>query len=231
MTRGFQNSENSGGASARAGRAARRSALSAARSFPPVFRSDARVLILGSMPGAESLRRREYYAHPRNAFWPIMGVLFDAGPDLPYRRRLARLRAARVAVWDVLARCRRTGSLDAAIAPESARPNDIPALLRRAPRLRRVCFNGGAAERWFRRCFGKRLDRPPFAGLVFQRLPSTSPAHAGRSPAKKRELWRAALEPVTAMERRDRRPAAEQRFIPPSSRGPTGRNRKSPRRD
>ncbi len=177
------------------GRNRRRKTEGEARSFPPIFGPDAQVLILGSMPGIESLRRRQYYAHPRNAFWPIMGALFGAGPELPYARRVARLRAARVAVWDVLARCRRAGSLDTAIAPKSARPNNLESLLRRAPRLRVVFFNGGAAEYWFRRCFGNRLDRPPFAGRRYGRLPSTSPAHAGRSFEEKLAIWRKALAP------------------------------------
>ncbi len=164
-------------------------------SFPPIFRHDAEVLILGSMPGEESLRRHQYYAHPRNAFWPIMGALFGAGPNLPYHARVRRLQAARVAVWDVVGRCRRTGSLDADILPESVKPNNIPGLLRRAPRLRRVVFNGSGAETWFRRCFKERLAEPPLADIVFARLPSTSPAHAARSFEEKLALWRQALTP------------------------------------
>ncbi len=163
------------------------------RSFPPVFRADARLLILGSMPGAESLRRREYYAHPRNAFWPIMGALIGARPEQPYRRRITALRAARVALWDVIAQCRRAGSRDTAIVPESVIPNDIERLLRRAPGLRRILFNGGGAEHWFFRCYRGRLDAPPFKGLDFVRLPSTSPACATLTVARKIRLWRCAL--------------------------------------
>ena len=102
-------------------------------SFPPAFRTDARVLILGSMPGEASLAAGRYYAHPRNAFWPIMGALFGAGAELPYDQRLARLNAAGVALWDVIARCRRPGSLDSAI--EDSVPNDLASLKRRAPKL------------------------------------------------------------------------------------------------
>lgn len=170
------------------------------RSFPPIFRADARLLILGSMPGAESLRRGEYYAHPRNAFWPIMGALLNAGPDRPYSARIRLLQSAGVAVWDVIARCRRRGSLDAEIAPESIRPNDIPALIRGAPRLQWVFFNGQAAEYWFRRCFGSLADRPPLCRLRWMRLPSTSPAHAALSFEDKLDRWRAALTRALEME-------------------------------
>lgn len=166
------------------------------RSFPPIFRADARVLILGSMPGAESLRQRQYYAHLRNAFWPVMGAIFDAGPDRPYPDRVARLRAARVAVWDVVARCRRPGSLDSDIIPTSVIPNDIEGLVKRAPRLRRIVFNGGGAERWFLRFFRDRLDREPLARLDYIRLPSTSPACAALTRDRKIELWRRALMPL-----------------------------------
>jgi hypoxanthine-DNA glycosylase len=152
------------------------------------------MLILGSMPGTESLRRQQYYAHPRNAFWPIMGALFGAGPDLPYPARIERLRAARVAVWDVVGQCRRVGSLDARILAESVIPNDIPALLRRAPRLQRIFFNGGGAETWFRRCFRDPPAESLFAGCRFVRLPSTSPAYAALSPAAKMERWRRVLQ-------------------------------------
>lgn len=194
------------------------------RSFPPIFRADARVLILGSMPGAESLRRGEYYAHPRNAFWPIMGALFSAGPDQPYRVRINRLRAAGVAIWDVIACCRRRGSLDAGIAPESIRPNGIPALIRRAPRLQWVFFNGQAAEYWFRRCFGSLLSQAPFCRLRWRRLPSTSPAHAALSFQEKLDRWRAAMAMAMELE-------AAQDTVTPPSRLPIEGHRRRPTSD
>ena len=154
--------------------------------FGPVADRRSRVLILGTMPGVASLAARQYYAHPRNVFWDIMGDLFGAGRDLPYRRRLAVLRRAGVALWDVVAECERPGSLDAAIRHERA--NDLAGLLRRCPRIEAVLFNGQPAARLFRRHV-RDLPRP----LRLLILPSTSPAHAARSRAQKRRAWRRGL--------------------------------------
>ncbi len=134
------------------------------------------------MPGVASLRARQYYAHPRNQFWDIMGALFGAGRSLAYARRLARLRQAGVALWDVVAECERVGSLDAAIRRET--PNDVAGLLQRYPRLHTLVCNGQPAARLLRRHF-PRLPRP--VRLVV--LPSTSPAHAARSAREKRRAW------------------------------------------
>lgn len=157
-------------------------------SFAPVFRRDARVLVLGSMPGLASLNAGQYYAHARNAFWPIMGALFDAGPGLPYDERLARLSAAGVALWDVIAGCTRSGSLDSAIAADSIVANDFAALLQDCPLIEVVFFNGSAAEAAFRR----HVRLPDYTrALRMNRLPSTSPAHAARSFAAKLQAWQA----------------------------------------
>ena len=160
--------------------------------FPPVEPQRARVLILGSLPGAESLRRGEYYAHPRNAFWPIMGAVFGAGPELAYAERLRRLAARGVLLWDVLQAAHRPGSLDAAIHPRRLRANAIPALLARHPELERIVFNGGAAEALFRRHVARKCG-PELARLQLVRRPSTSPAHAARTFAQKLAAWRKAL--------------------------------------
>ena len=93
------------------------------------------------MPGAASLAAGEYYAHPRNAFWPIMGALFGASPTLDYAERVTRLLRARVAVWDVLARCNRVGSADAAIADHGVIANDFDALLSRCAGIHTIYFN------------------------------------------------------------------------------------------
>jgi TDG/mug DNA glycosylase family protein len=157
------------------------------RSFAPIAAPDAQTLILGSMPGVASLEAGGYYAHPRNAFWPIMGALYGAGPHLPYTERVAALKAAGVAVWDVLHACEREGSLDADIRGEV--PNDFAAFLAAHPRIRLIGLNGGKAAASFRK-FGARWLSP---GMDVHVLPSTSPAHAARGFEDKCALWRAAL--------------------------------------
>lgn len=152
--------------------------------FAPVVDARAEILILGSFPGRASLDRGQYYAHPRNQFWPILGaVLGEPLADLPYRRRLARLRAHGIGLWDVLAGCERSGSLDADI--RAAQANDFDALLAVLPRLRRVLFNGQAAGR-----FAPQFAR---AGLAVVVLPSTSPAHAALRFEDKLIRWRQAV--------------------------------------
>lgn len=161
------------------------------RCFPPVADpATARVLILGSMPGAASLDANQYYAHPRNQFWSIMGTLFGAHPALPYAERLAMLTGAGVALWDVLSSCERRGSLDSAIDLRSAQANDFVAFLGRHGGIRRVLFNGALAETCFRRDV-----MPHVRPLDMLRLPSTSPAHAGLSASDKLHVWRTALQP------------------------------------
>ena len=163
-----------------------------ARGFPPIEPKFARVLILGTLPSAESIRRGEYYAHPRNAFWPIAGALFGAGRELPYAARLRKLASRGVMLWDVLLAAHRPGSLDSAIHPRRRTANDLPALLARHPELKKIAFNGGPAEALFRRHVREKCGNL-LGGVELVRLPSTSPAHASRSAAKKLAIWRAAL--------------------------------------
>jgi len=160
------------------------------RSFAPIADERSRVLVLGSMPGRESLRAGQYYAHRRNAFWPIMGELLGFDAKLPYEARVRALRSAGVALWDVLHSCRRAGSLDSSIEAASETANDFRAFFRAHPAIRAVFFNGAKAESAFRRHVG-----PALAGLElrYRRLPSTSPAHAGMPLRKKMQAWRAAL--------------------------------------
>ena len=162
--------------------------------FPPVEPRRARVLVLGTLPSAESIRQGQYYAHPRNAFWPIMGGLFGAGRELAYAARLRTLAARGVMLWDVLAAARRPGSLDAAIHPRKLEPNDLPALLARHPELEAIVFNGAPAEALFRRHVAPACAAR-LAGLKLARLPSTSPAHAARTFAQKLAAWRRELAP------------------------------------
>lgn len=163
--------------------------------FPPLARPDARVLILGSMPGARSLDEARYYAHPRNAFWSVLAPWIDTAPDAPYADRIGALQRRRIALWDVIGRCRRQGSLDSRIDPASIVANDLAGLFARCPRIERVLLNGARAEQEYRRRVLPTLDARA-AALPTLRLPSTSPAHASRSLAEKREAWNAALEPV-----------------------------------
>jgi double-stranded uracil-DNA glycosylase len=159
-------------------------------SFPPIAAPDARVLVLGTMPSIASLAKQQYYGHPQNSFWPIMGCLFGAGRDLPYGERQQILHERGVAVWDVLQECYREGSLDADIQIESESPNDFVTFFRRHPQVGSIFFNGQKSESLFR-----RHVLPTLAGLGrdfrYVRLPSTSPAHAGRSFEQKLSAWRA----------------------------------------
>ena len=157
--------------------------------FPPIAAPDARVLILGSLPGQASLAAGQYYAQPQNAFWRVMGDLFDAGLDLPYDQRAARLRANGIALWDVCAAAVRPGSLDAAIDRDSIVTNDFVAFLAVHPRIGHVCANGGTAHQLYARRVQPGLPASK-AALPLHRLPSTSPAHASLRYAQKLERWR-----------------------------------------
>lgn len=158
-------------------------------SFPPVVGASPRVLILGSLPGEESLRRQQYYAHPRNAFWPIMGELFGFDPALPYAARLEKLTAAGVALWDVIGAGRREGSLDGNI--RDIEPNPVAALLAEHPGIGLVCCNGGKSFEQLKAGAPELFARP---GLRIERLPSTSPAAAMFRYGEKRDAWRIVAE-------------------------------------
>ncbi|HEV2301786.1 MAG TPA: DNA-deoxyinosine glycosylase [Stellaceae bacterium] len=160
------------------------------RSFAPLVNAGSRVLVLGTLPGEESLRRAEYYAHPRNLFWPIVFALFEAASLSDYAARLAFAAAHGIGLWDVVAAGRREASADATIRGEQ--PNAIPALLDRHPLIRAVAFNGGGAERLYDRHFGRR------PGLAYLSLPSTSPAHARLDLPQKLARWQALLAVLAA---------------------------------
>lgn len=164
--------------------------MSHIHSFAPVSNVDARVLILGSMPGKKSLEQNQYYAHPKNAFWNILGELVGAYPDLSYEERLCALKSSGIALWDVLASCERKTSLDSHIRKESA--NDFASFFARHPHVTQVFFNGSKAEQCFRKFVLGKQALPP---LKFLRLPSTSPAHAGMRYAEKLQTWCAAINP------------------------------------
>lgn len=154
--------------------------------LPPVIDNRARVLILGSFPSIASLAAQQYYAHPQNQFWRILGAAIEQPlKEMEYPARLAAVQAAGIAIWDVFASCSRDGSLDTSI--RDAVPNPLAELGESAPALRRIRFNGRMAARRIR-----EVEALGFEAVV---LPSTSPAHAGMSFAEKLARWRAALQP------------------------------------
>ncbi|HRJ67303.1 MAG TPA: DNA-deoxyinosine glycosylase [Alphaproteobacteria bacterium] len=158
------------------------------RSFPPVMADNPRALILGSMPGIKSLAAREYYAHPQNAFWKILSVLFDM-PATDYAQRLRIITENNLALWDVLKYCEREGSLDSAIEGTSIEVNDFTAFLTQHKNISRVFLNGGKAAQEFKRRVLPDLPREITARLKITQLPSTSPAHAGMTFADKASAW------------------------------------------
>ncbi len=159
------------------------------RGFPPIAAADAKILVLGSLPGQASLAAQQYYAQPQNAFWRIMGELFAAGPDLPYAQRAERLRSSGVALWDVCQAAVRPGSLDTAIKRDTIVINDFAGFLASHPRIAHVCANGGAAHQLYLRRVLPGLPAAQ-AALPLHRLPSTSPAHASLRYGQKLEHWR-----------------------------------------
>ncbi len=140
-------------------------------SFEPVVDENSKILILGSMPGMESLRQYQYYAHKRNAFWKIMFELFEDEYTEDYESRLNMALKNKIALWDVIRVCQREGSLDSNIKDE--KPNDFGSLFKEYPGISHVFFNGNKAYETFRKKVG--FD---FEGITFTRLCSTSPAHA-----------------------------------------------------
>jgi TDG/mug DNA glycosylase family protein len=164
------------------------------RSFRPIRGPRVTRLILGSMPGAASLQAAEYYAHPRNAFWMVMEALFGIARTLPYPERMHALEAAGVAVWDVLATCRRRGSLDSAIELDSIVPNDFARFLQEHPGIQRIYFNGATARRLYDRHVLPTLPVEQ-QQITLLTLPSTSPANAGLSLQQKIEAWRVITGP------------------------------------
>ena len=158
--------------------------------FPPALHGSPHTLILGSMPGVKSLNEVQYYAHPRNLFWPIMASLYDIDASLPYEARINALNIAGVALWDVVHQCVRPGSLDSDIQKESVVPNAIPELLAKHDSIKTIGFNGQTSEKLFKRHFPELLSN---ASWTFVTLPSTSPAHASLSFEDKRAQWQAGL--------------------------------------
>lgn len=161
--------------------------MSRVASFPPLVGSAPRVLILGSMPGVKSLQAGQYYAHPQNGFWPILGTYCGFAADLPYEARCRALVGRGIAVWDVLQSCERKGSLDTAIVATTERPNDLAGFCASFPTLRGILCNGAKAAATLTRCRSSLS-----AALEVVALPSTSPAHT-LARAEKARRWHEAL--------------------------------------
>ena len=162
------------------------------KSFKPLYRQDARYLVLGSMPGQASLTAQQYYAHPRNAFWAILAETELADVPVSYQQRQKLLFEREVALWDVLQYCQRDGSLDSAIKRSSEQVNDFAWLFSQLPKLKYILFNGQKAEQ----VFVRHVIKPALLDVSAYQLtllPSTSPANAAMPLALKRAEWGCAL--------------------------------------
>lgn len=169
--------------------------MSHVQSFAPIANKNAHILILGSMPGKESLRASQYYAHRRNAFWPIMGELVGAAATLPYDMRTRMLKSAGIALWDVLASCTRRSSMDADIESDSICANDFASFFLKHPNITQVFFNGSMAEQCFHKHVQPLLEpRLEHRLRHYQRLPSTSPANASMRYGQKLKAWKVILK-------------------------------------
>lgn len=155
-----------------------------AAGFPPVVGPGARILILGTLPGAASLKQQQYYAHPQNAFWKILERLFPIPAKAPYIERCESVKKAKLAIWDVCHSACRPGSLDSAIHADSVIANNIPGLLASYPEIELIAFNGNTAATLFK----KHIKTSLLTDTVT--LPSTSPAHASLRFEEKLERWR-----------------------------------------
>lgn len=179
------------------------------QAFKPIGSTDARILILGSMPSVASLAEQQYYAHPRNAFWPVLlatlkneKVSFDLHTQTSYEKKLTLLKQHRIAVWDVLASCERPGSLDSAIKPGTTLCNNFVALLQSQKQLEKIIFNGKTAESLFKKhCVPELKSQAAerLNSLQLFCLPSTSPAMATLGLAEKHKQWQSALAETPAI--------------------------------
>lgn len=142
-------------------------------SFKPIADENCRILILGTMPGVQSLLKQQYYGYKPNTFWKIIFDIFNEEQTEVYSEKTALLLRKNIALWDVLKACEREGSGDAEI--RNAEANDFKAFFKAFPKITKVYFNGGNAEKLFKKHVLKNIDATK---IEFHRLPSTSPAHA-----------------------------------------------------
>jgi double-stranded uracil-DNA glycosylase len=158
-------------------------------SFKPIYQRDAKILILGSIPGKISLQQQQYYANERNAFWRIMATLLAFDPTISYEQRVIAVKNNAIALWDVLAMCTRESSLDSDIVESTIVPNDFNDLFDQLPELAQVYFNGAKAEQSYKRHVYPHLKARHLT-IFTTRLPSTSPAHAAVNFEGKLDLWK-----------------------------------------
>lgn len=164
------------------------------QSFEPVSGLNPKLLVLGSIPGIASLNAHQYYAHPRNAFWPIMCRYFRVELSLKYEDRVRVLTDCGVGLWDVLQQCERKGSLDSRIATHSIVPNPIDHWLETQPTVTDIILNGGKAAQVFK----KHFKSARFLGRVaVHQCPSTSPAYAAMSQDEKFDRWSSVLDTLS----------------------------------
>ena len=174
------------------GNGPRGSAKASARSFDPIVDDRTQVLILGTMPGALSLARQQYYAHERNRFWRVMENLLGIPPEATYEKRIAALRAAGIGLWDTLKHCERPGSLDVDI--RNGEPNDLSDLLLQHASIRTIALNGKTASAIFRNQILSTLPPAVSDRLTVLELPSTSPANARGGLPRLWEEWKKLAE-------------------------------------
>lgn len=162
--------------------------------LPPIMDESVKVLIVGSMPGAISLEKQQYYGNKRNHFWPIMQVLFQVEISENYAERIAFIRQQRIGLWDVIQSCERQGSLDSAIKKEV--PNDFTSFLEQYPQLELIVFNGGKAYTTFKKYFNVNS----WPSIRFEKLPSTSPVPGRNVKSFEEKLlcWREILTVLNA---------------------------------
>ena len=165
------------------------------RGFAPVAGADARVLILGTMPGKRSLECRQYYAKRGNLFWPIMAEILGFSCDLSYTNREKQLKNNRIALWDVCETACRSGSLDSTIRLADVVPNEFSAFFSTHKNIELICFNGSKAARIYQRRVLPELPAE-FRSIRTEKLPSTSPALARMNRKEKTFLWRSVLDKV-----------------------------------
>lgn len=166
--------------------------MSTIYAFPPLIGENPRILILGTMPGAQSLKEGQYYAHPQNQFWRLMGEVFGGSPALPYQERVGHIISKGIAVWDVLQSCERNGSLDSAI--KNALPHDFPLFFNNHQTIKHVVFDSLTAEKIF---YKQNYNLPPY--IQFHRVPSPSPAYAFLRYEEKLKRWKQVLQNLNSV--------------------------------